>query len=91
MPSGGKSSQPVNRLGRPPGLGQGKGRTAPRGRQTDPGSIAEVRGMIGMNGTIGTAALETELLLEYLHQIQDAAGCLRHRHLALLDPLRHVE
>ncbi|MFP6745999.1 MAG: NADH-ubiquinone oxidoreductase-F iron-sulfur binding region domain-containing protein [Alphaproteobacteria bacterium] len=78
MPTGGKIDNPVNRLGRPPGKGQGKGRTVRRGRQSDAASVAEVRDIIA------APEMDAGLLLEYLHKIQDAAGCLRHRHLAAL-------
>ena len=71
----GKSNR---RLGRPPGAGQGRGRTGLRGRPSDPAAVAEVRQIIG------AAAAERTLLVEYLHQIQDAEGCLRHRHLTAL-------
>ncbi len=69
--------------GRPPGAGRGRGRTAQRGRQSEPAALAEVRQIIG------TSTAEPTLLIEYLHLIQDAKGCLRHRHLAALaDHLR---
>jgi formate dehydrogenase beta subunit len=67
-----------NPLGRPPGAGSRHGRTGLRGRQSDPAAVAEVRRIIGAE------AVERTLLVEYLHQIQDAEGCLRHRHLTAL-------
>ncbi|NQV60998.1 MAG: NAD(P)H-dependent oxidoreductase subunit E [Alphaproteobacteria bacterium] len=70
-----KSKHP---LGRPPGAGRGHGRMGLRGRQVDPAAVSEVRQIIG------TATVERTLLVEYLHQIQDTEGCLRHRHLAAL-------
>lgn len=80
VPDNGK---PINRLGRPPGAGRGGGKTTLRGRQSDPGAVAEVRQIIG------ASEFERALLVEYLHQIQDANGCLHHRYLtALADCLR---
>ena len=67
-----------HRLGRPPGKGRERGRIRPRGRQVDLVSLAEVREIMD------PSAVRADLLVEYLHQIQDATGCLRHRHLAAL-------
>ncbi len=78
MPSRGKNENPVNRLGRPPGKGQGKGRAQQRGRQVDVDAMAEVRDIIN------APEMQTDMLVEYLHQIQDATGCLRHSHLTAL-------
>ncbi|MDA1100703.1 MAG: NAD(P)H-dependent oxidoreductase subunit E [Proteobacteria bacterium] len=75
VPDHGKSKM---RLGRPPGAGRGHGKPSLRGRQSDPAAVAEIQNIIG------ASAAERTLLIEYLHQIQDAEGCLRHRHLAAL-------
>ena len=78
MSPGSDNSKSINQLGRPPGAGKGSGKSALRGRQSDPAAVAEVRQIIGVSGT------ERSLLVEYLHQIQDREGCLYHRHLAAL-------
>ena len=78
MPSGVKSDAVRNQRGNQRAANRGRGNITLRGRQSNAVDAAEVRQIIG------PAALEATLLLEYLHQIQDAAGCLRHRHLAAL-------
>ena len=72
------NGKPYTGLGRPPGAGLGHGRSKLRGRQPDPDAVTEVRSLIG------ATAVERSLLLEYLHNIQDAKGCLPHRYLAAL-------
>ena len=49
-----------------------------KGRALDAASALEVRALVG------DAPLRRDLLLEYLHQLNDAFGCLRERHLAAL-------
>jgi NADH:ubiquinone oxidoreductase subunit F (NADH-binding)/NADH:ubiquinone oxidoreductase subunit E len=49
-----------------------------KGRQVDPGALAEVRAFLD------DSPRRRDLLLEHLHRIQDRAGCLSLRHLAAL-------
>ncbi|WP_181702375.1 NAD(P)H-dependent oxidoreductase subunit E [Chthonobacter albigriseus] len=51
---------------------------APKGRQVDDVSIAEV------NALLGGASLARDLLIEHLHKLQDHYGCLHARHLRAL-------
>jgi formate dehydrogenase len=63
--------------------GKGKGRTAPKGRQLDDAAVAEVRRLIG------DRPRRRDLLIEHLHLIQDAHGCLSAAHLrALAEEMR---
>src|SRR5262245_36555778 len=62
----------------PPGSGRRKTRPTPKGRQIDPAALAEVRALLGDRPRRG------DLLIEHLHLIQDAYGCLHARHLAAL-------
>lgn len=63
---------------RHPGSGRGKTIRTPKGRQVDPKSLQEVRELLGQQPR------QRDLLIEYLHLIQDRFGCLMHRHLAAL-------
>ena len=58
--------------------GRGKGRHTPKGRQLDDGAHAEVRALVG------TDPLKRDLLIEYLHLIQDTYGHLSAAHLRAL-------
>jgi len=61
------------------GLGRRRGlRTRPKGRAVDPQALAEVRAVLG------EAPRRRDLLIEFLHRIQDAHGCLSAAHLAAL-------
>ena len=60
------------------GKGPGKGRHRPKGRQSDETALSEVRGLLG------GARPRRDLLIEYLHLIQDAYGHLSAAHLAAL-------
>jgi len=61
------------------GLGRRRGlRTRPKGRALDPQGLAEVRALLG------DAPRRRDLLIEFLHRIQDAHGCLSAVHLAAL-------
>ncbi|PKP67107.1 MAG: NADH-quinone oxidoreductase subunit F [Alphaproteobacteria bacterium HGW-Alphaproteobacteria-8] len=63
--------------------GRGKGRTQPKGRQTDDAAVEEVRRLLG------DRPRRRDLLIEYLHLIQDAHGCLSAAHLrALAEEMR---
>src|SRR5215218_7564392 len=61
-----------------PGSGRRETRTAPRGRAVEAGALAEVRGLLGERPR------RADLLIEHLHLLQDAYGCLHARHLAAL-------
>ncbi len=50
----------------------------PKGRQVDPAAIGEIAALLG------DAPLRRDLLIEYLHNIQDGHGCISARHLAAL-------
>ena len=58
--------------------GLGKGRKTPKGRQVDDSAISEIRAIIG------DGALRRDLLIEYLHCIQDKVGYLSVAHLHAL-------
>ena len=61
-----------------PGSGQRKGRGRPKGRQVDPAALAEIRDLLG------EGPVRRDLLIEYLHLIQDKFGYLSASHLAAL-------
>src|SRR5438270_9983023 len=61
------------------GLGKRRGlRTRPKGRAVDPQALAEVRALLG------DAPRRRDLLIEFLHRIQDTHRCLSAAHLAAL-------
>jgi len=63
--------------------GKGKGRHGPKGRQLDDQALAEVKGLLG------DRPRRRDLLIEFLHLIQDEYGCLSAAHLrALADEMR---
>ena len=63
--------------------GKGKGRHTPKGRQLDDQAWEDVRALLG------DAPRRRDLLIEYLHLIQDKYGCLRAAHLrALAEEMR---
>ena len=53
-------------------------RQAPKGRRVDPGALAEVQGLLG------SASRQADLLIEHLHKLQDHFGHLPAAHLAAL-------
>ncbi len=53
-------------------------REAPKGRRVDPEALAQVQALLGDHSR------QADLLIEYLHKIQDAYGCLSAAHLAAL-------
>jgi formate dehydrogenase beta subunit len=53
-------------------------RQAPKGRRVEPQALAEVQDLLG------SASRQADLLIEHLHRIQDAHGCLSAAHLAAL-------
>ena len=63
--------------------GKGKGRHTPKGRQLDDAAWAEVQALLG------DQPRRADLLIEFLHLIQDAHGCLSAAHLrALAEEMR---
>ena len=68
--------QPQRRIH--PGSGRRGGRNLPRGRQVEPQALSEVQALLGEQPR------ERDLLIEFLHLIQDKYGCLQARHLAAL-------
>ncbi len=63
--------------------GKGRGRIAPKGRQLDDAALSEVRALLG------AAPRRRDLLIEFLHLIQDAHGHLSAAHLrALAEEMR---
>ena len=58
--------------------GRRKARPTPKGRQVDPAALERVRALLG------DAPRQRDLLIEYLHLIQDACGHLSAAHLAAL-------
>ncbi len=58
--------------------GRGKGRKTPKGRQLEDQAWAEVRALLG------DGPRRRDLLIEYLHLIQDKYGCLSAPHLRAL-------
>jgi NADH:ubiquinone oxidoreductase subunit E len=74
MPDGDNSV----RTFRGPGFGRRQTTPHPKGRQTDPDALTDVQGLLG------DAPRDRDLLIEFLHLIQDAYGHLSARHLAAL-------
>ena len=71
---------------RHPGSSRRRGRTAPKGRQSEPAAVAEVRALLG------NAERRRDLLIEFLHLIQDKYGHLSARHLmALAEEMRMAQ
>ena len=62
----------------PAGPSRQRKREAPKGRRVDPQALADVRALLG------EAPRRRDLLIEYLHAIQDRHGCLASGHLAAL-------
>ena len=63
--------------------GRGKGRRTPKGRQLNDEALAEVRSLLGGRPR------RRDLLIEFLHLIQDSYGCLSAAHLrALAEEMR---
>ncbi len=61
-----------------PASGRRQGRNHPKGRQVDPAALAEVQALLGARER------RRDLLIEFLHLIQDRYGHLAARHLAAL-------
>ncbi|MBM3491632.1 MAG: NADH-quinone oxidoreductase subunit F [Alphaproteobacteria bacterium] len=80
MASEGGGRRGDGRTGTPrhPGRGDGRALGHPKGRQVAPTALAEVKALLGDSPRRG------DLLIEYLHRLQDAHGHLAHRHLVAL-------
>lgn len=74
---------PVQRR-RHPGAGRRRGSARPKGRQVDPDALVEVQSLLG------DGQLRRDLLIEYLHRIQDHCGYLAASHLAALAEMMHL-
>jgi formate dehydrogenase len=61
-----------------PGRGRQNARSVPKGRQVDPGAKQEIAGLLGEESR------QRDLLIEYLHRIQDTFGQISAAHLAAL-------
>src|SRR6202163_4203149 len=61
-----------------PGSSRRRGLDHPKGRQVEPQALAEVRALLGQRER------RRDLLIEFLHLLQDRYGCLHARHLAAL-------
>jgi formate dehydrogenase len=61
-----------------PGSGRRRGRDQPKGRQVDQQSLTEVKALLGEQPR------RRDLLIEFLHLLQDKYHCLHARHLAAL-------
>jgi len=72
-----ETTQPAIKRGHP-GAGKKRSRKTPRGRQVDPAALAEIRLLLG------DETRRRDLLIEYLHLVQDRYGHLSARHLAAL-------
>ena len=69
---------------RHPGRGNRRTSITPKGRQVDSTSLEEVTRLLG------NADLKRDLLIEYLHVIQDKFNCLQANHLAALAHLMRI-
>src|SRR5579883_1504038 len=62
----------------PPGAGRRRGRNEPRGRQVEPEALTEVQALLRERPR------RRDLLIEFLHLLQDEYHCLHARHLVAL-------
>ncbi len=69
---------------RHPGRGKGKAGTHPKGRQVDPAALQEIQSLIQ------DLPSRRDLLIEYLHRIQDEYGHLSSAHLAALASIMNL-
>jgi formate dehydrogenase len=60
------------------GKGRRRARSTPKGRQVDPNALKDIRKLLG------EAPRRRDLLIEFLHLIQDQFGCIGAAHLAAL-------
>ena len=63
---------------------RGRVRSTPKGRRVDPAAREEVRALLG------DAPRRRDLLIEFLHKIQDRYSCLQARHLVALAAELHM-
>src|SRR5258707_12884136 len=71
---------------RHPGSSRRRGRTVPKGRQVEPAAQAEIRTLLG------NAERRRDLLIEFLHLIQDKHGHISAAHLmALADSMKRAQ
>ncbi len=63
---------------RHPGRGRERARPWPKGRQADPAALEEISGLLG------DGPLRRDLLIEYLHELQDAFGHISAPHISAL-------
>ena len=61
-----------------PGAGRGRGRMRPKGRQVEPQAREEIETLLS------DMPYQRDLLIEYLHRIQDTHRCISPRHMAAL-------
>ena len=66
-----------------PGSGNKKTRGKPKGRQVNPQALSEIRSLVG-------GETRRDLLIEYLHLIQDRYGCISADHVAALASLMRL-
>jgi len=60
------------------GLPRKRARSVPKGRQVDAGALAEVQALLG------ASPRRRDLLVEFLHRLQDAHGCISAAHVVAL-------
>ncbi len=69
---------------RHPGKGTGKGRMQNRGRQVSPEALQEITALLSQQ------VIRRDLLIEYLHLVQDHYGCITAQHLAALAEIVNI-
>src|ERR1700761_7667751 len=67
-----------------PGRGRQRARATPKGRQVDP------RAKVAIEALLGDGSRQRDLLIEYLHLIQDTFGQISADHLAALADEMHL-
>jgi formate dehydrogenase beta subunit len=75
---------PAHPQPRHPGSSRRRGRTVPKGRQVDPAALAEIHALLG------SSERRRDLLIEFLHLIQDKYGHLSSAHLLALAEEMHM-
>ena len=83
MPDGNHADGPLERLIHP-GSGRRKAPVTPKGRQVEPEAAAEIKALLGFRPR------SRDLLIEFLHLIQDRHGHLSAQHLAALAEELHL-
>jgi formate dehydrogenase len=77
-PSDKKAERDAGKSFHHPGAGRRKAKLHPKGRQTDPDRLAEIGQLLG------DRPRRRDLLIEFLHLVQDRYGCLGPGHLSAL-------